>query len=219
MILKETVTTYGTKNLSDYQILSLIFDGGKETKTALKKSKALLEEYGNIGNLMKRINESPELLFQEEENENALLIKLWASFEMAKRSLENEMMRRKEIHHPEDVVEYLKMHYGKKSQEYFVVFFLNTKGRIIKKKELFIGTLNESLISVSTIFKEAILCDTYALVLAHNHPSGDTTPSRSDDLTTNRIAEAGNLMGIHVMDHIIVGKDDYFSYKQHDRLR
>ena len=99
-----------------------------------------------------------------------------------------------------------------------MIIMLNTKNRVIAKKTVSIGHLQASLVHPREMFKEAIKRSSAALILVHNHPSGDLTPSREDITTTERLREAGAVLGIDVLDHIIVGDNRYFSFREHGLL-
>ena len=99
------------------------------------------------------------------------------------------------------------------TDEHFVMFCLNTKNRIIGAFEVCIGTIDSSLVNIRGIMQRALLCNASRIMVAHNHPSGDSSPSREDKKSTMKIKEACNLMGISLLDHIIIGEDEYFSFK------
>lgn len=107
---------------------------------------------------------------------------------------------------------YLKDEYLNKPQEYFIVLYLNTQNEIIKKQTLFIGTINSSKIYARDIFREAVRCNAYSMILSHNHPSGNTNPSIQDVYLTNELIKLGNMMNIYILDHLIIGVDSYYSF-------
>jgi DNA repair protein RadC len=99
-------------------------------------------------------------------------------------------------------------------KEYFKVVMLNVKNRVISVENISIGSLNSSIVHPREVFKPAIKRSSAAVILVHNHPSGDTTPSREDIEITRRLVEAGKILGIEVLDHIIFGNSDYLSFKE-----
>lgn len=99
------------------------------------------------------------------------------------------------------------------SKEFFVAFYLDTKNKIIAREIIHIGTLNETSIHPREIFKGAILRSANSIIISHNHPSGDTTPSFEDENITKKLKEAGNLLGIPLLDHVIIG-DNYYSFTE-----
>ena len=131
--------------------------------------------------------------------------------EMLRRVMQNEPPRR--ITCPLDVYR-LSMDLASLYQEHFVVFFLNTKNRVISRKTIFIGSLNSTVVHPREVFREAIQQSSASIVCVHNHPSGDPTPSREDLEVTHRLMDAGEVIGIDVLDHVIVGRDGYVSMKE-----
>ena len=99
------------------------------------------------------------------------------------------------------------------TDEHFVMLCLNTKNRIIGAFEVCVGTIDASLINIRGIMQRALLCNASRIMVAHNHPSGDSSPSREDKKSTMKIKEACDLMGISLLDHIVIGEDEYFSFK------
>ena len=99
------------------------------------------------------------------------------------------------------------------TDEHFVMLCLNTKNRIIGAFEVCVGTIDASLINIRGIMQRALLCNASRIMVAHNHPSGDSSPSREDKKSTMKIKDACDLMGISLLDHIIIGEDEYFSFK------
>ena len=110
------------------------------------------------------------------------------------------------------VYEYYKNKIGYLKQEVFCVVYLDSKNMIIKEKELFKGTLNFSMVHPREIFKEAYIVDAVSIILIHNHPSGKVLPSKDDISLTKRVIEVGNIMGIKVLDHLIIGTNKYYSF-------
>ena len=110
------------------------------------------------------------------------------------------------------VYEYFKNKIGYLKQEVFCVVYLDSKNMIIKEKELFKGTLNFSMVHPREIFKEAYTVDAVSIILIHNHPSGRVLPSKDDISLTKRVIEVGNIMGIKVLDHLIIGTSKYYSF-------
>lgn len=103
-------------------------------------------------------------------------------------------------------------------QEVFMVITLNGKNNILSKKEIFKGSLNSSLVHPREVFKEALKNSAASIIVCHNHPSGDPTPSKEDINVTKRIKECGNIMGIELLDHIIIGDNKYISLKERGYL-
>lgn len=127
----------------------------------------------------------------------------------------NEYYDFKAIRSPEDGYKILREFIGDADREMFVVACLNNKNEIVNLLVVHIGSLNASIVQPREVFKTAILSNAAFIICAHNHPSGHPEPSREDIEMTKRLAEAGRLLGIELLDHIIVGDERYFSMKEH----
>jgi len=118
---------------------------------------------------------------------------------------EVELLQAEQIGSPEDVADVAKVYIGDEDREVFLVICLNTKNKVIAVHRCHVGSINASIVHPREIFKSAILNNASSIVVAHNHPSGDPEPSREDIEVTRRLVEAGKLMGIQVLDHLIIG--------------
>jgi DNA repair protein RadC len=103
-------------------------------------------------------------------------------------------------------------------QENLVVILLDTQNRMIKKKTLFIGTVNQSIAHPREIFREAVRHSATGILIAHNHPSGDTTPSKEDKILTKKIVKNGVMIGIPLLDHLIIGGEKYYSFREQGEI-
>ena len=126
--------------------------------------------------------------------------------------MEYDNINKIKILNAENVFNYYKNILKDKKQEYFYCIYLDTKNNIIKDKMLFKGTINESLVHPREIFKEAYLLSASSIICVHNHPTGNTMPSKNDEILTKQLKECGKLLGINVLDHIIIGDNNYFSF-------
>ena len=136
-----------------------------------------------------------------------------ASIELGKRiNIEFDNINKIKIVNAESVFNYYKNVLKDKKQEYFYCIYLDTKNNIIKDKMLFKGTINESLVHPREVFKEAYLLSASSIICIHNHPSGNTNPSKNDEMLTKQLKKCGELLGIKVLDHIIISNNYYFSF-------
>ena len=119
---------------------------------------------------------------------------------------------------PEDVHKIMQGYFGDLPNEHFVAVLLNTKNHVIAITPVSIGSLNASIVHPRELFQRAILCNCASVILAHNHPSGDPTPSSEDIELTRRLAEAGKLLDIAILDHIVVGENCFVSLKERGNL-
>jgi DNA repair protein RadC len=136
-----------------------------------------------------------------------------ASFELSKRILQFDIKKEK-ITSSYGLAQHLIQETRDLEQEHFILLTLNTKNQIIRQRTLFIGTLNQSIAHPRDIFREAIRDNAAQIIVAHNHPSGDPTPSESDNVFTSRLTKACELIGIQMLDHLILGESTYHSYAE-----
>lgn len=204
---REKLRRLGPKGLSDSELLSIILRTGNKDESVNELSNKILKEIGGVKGLKEMTLNSLMKVKGIKLSKASIII---ASFELAKRGLFT--YTKVKFRNVEDMYNYVKLDYLDFTQEKFVILLFDIKMRLILKKELFIGTINEINISPREIFKEALKENASFIVLCHNHPSGDATPSMQDDLTTEKLIEIGKIMQIRVIDHLIIGSDSYFSY-------
>jgi DNA repair protein RadC len=142
---------------------------------------------------------------------------LLATIELGKR-INNKLLYLNDIklNQASLVFEYFKNKLCDKKQEHFYCIYLDNAKKVIKEKLLFIGTINFSIVHPREVFKEAYLLSASAIICVHNHPSGNLKPSNEDIEITKRLIEIGDLLGIKVLDHIIVGEDNYYSFLENE---
>lgn len=211
---REKALRIGVESLNDIELLCLVISSGTKNKPVDQIAQEVLKKTDNLA----RLTDIPiKDLMKIEGIREVKALQIISSIELCKRALKAKAYSCS-IHHPEDAVSWFEMEYGTQNQENFVCLFLDTRGMIITHKVLFKGSLNESLIHPREIFKEAFLQNAYALLFVHNHPSNDVSPSQSDIRSTHRLVEVSKTMGIPIMDHIIVGRNRWYSFKQHDAL-
>ena len=170
----------------------------------------ILKQIDNINNL-KDMNY--ENLIKIKGIGTAKACEILASIELGKR-INNKInnINQIKIYSSDTIFNYYKNKLGDKLQEYFYCVYLDTKNHIIKDKLLFIGTINQSLVHPREVFKEAYLLSAASIICIHNHPSGNVNPSNNDIIITKQLREVGLLLGINVLDHIIIGKEKYYSF-------
>ena len=206
---RERLINSGVKSLSNSEILSCILKDGTRNMNVKEISEVLLSRY-RLQDL--RYITLPELL-KIKGIGISKACSLLSSIELANRlNMKIESLDNTIFESTNDVYEYFKAKIGYEIQEVFYVVYLEAKNMIIKSKELFKGTLNTSLVHPREIFKEAYLSSAVSVILVHNHPSGSVVPSSADYKLTKRIIEAGDLLGIKVVDHIVVSRKSYYSF-------
>ncbi|MEK6808632.1 MAG: DNA repair protein RadC, partial [Nanoarchaeota archaeon] len=139
-----------------------------------------------------------------------------ACFELGRRLAGFNEEQKPTLSNAKDVVDIFMPEMSTQKKEYFIGAFLDTRKRLINSETIFVGSLNASIVHPREIFRSAIEEGAAAIILLHNHPSGNPEPSKEDILTTKQLIKAGNLIGIEVLDHIIIGNKDYFSFKEND---
>lgn len=206
---RERMINYGPEALSNTELLAIIIRTGIKGESALAVAQSLISQEG----LEALVDSSIEELasFKGIGTSKAVLIK--AAIELGKRLYNMPEKKKHAIKSPADVSAVLMgdMRYLKK--EYFKIILLDIKNNIIAVENISIGSLNSSLVHPREIFKTAIKKSSAAAILVHNHPSGDPHPSNEDIDVTKRISEGGKILGIEILDHVIIGDGNYFSFK------
>ena len=198
---REKLKIKGPASLSDFELLQALIGSGNEQAdvgTIARRTLKIIQEHG--------ANITYEQLQQVSGLGSARITAILAALELSKRYLIDSECPI--IDSPEKAVEQLSDIRDKK-QEHFVVMTLDGANRLIAKRIITIGTLNASLVHPREVFADAITDRAASIIVAHNHPSGSTEPSRADIDLTNRLKEAGKILGISVLDHLIITKSDY----------
>lgn len=208
---RERLLTEGAEFLSNAELLAILLRTGTKNQSALQMAHYILQETEGL----KFLNEMTieELMTIKGIGRNKA-IQLLASMELGKRMARKPLTKISPIYSPEDCVAFLSAEMKHLTQEHFVVIFLDTKNYVIGKKTIFIGSLNKAIVHPREVFKEAIKRSSASIICAHNHPSGDPTPSEQDIGLTHRLYEAGELIGIKVLDHLIIGDEQFVSLKE-----
>ncbi len=213
---RERLYQYGSENLSDEELISIILKTGTKGMSVKEVSLKLLENVGDIKRL-KDIGINTLMGINGIGRVKAIEIK--AAIELGRRIyIENNKLSGVILNNSLKIYEYFKDLVGNKKQEYFYTVYVDTKGRYIDKKCLFVGTINNSIVHPREIFKEAYLLSANGIICIHNHPSGDPTPSKEDVMITRKIKEIAMIHGIRLVDHLIVGVNSYYSFYEDNKL-
>ena len=204
---RERLLNMGVKYLSNEDLLAILLKTGNKKSNVKELALILLKEVGEITNLS---DISYEQLAKIKGIGIAKATTILAAIELGKRINVKPLIRER-LNSPEKIFNYYRYLIGSKKQEYFCCVYLDNQKRIIKDKIIFIGTLNFSPVHPREIFKEAYLLSASSFVCIHNHPSNNPIPSKEDIITTKRLSEIGKLLGIPLVDHIIIGIDNYYS--------
>ena len=208
---REKAINYGIDSLSNEELLAIILRCGTRNKNVLELSSDIMKKYITFNNL---INSSYEDLVKIQGINKAKAIELLAIIEISKRVQKNKINTMKKINDPKDIYDNFYILLNEEKQEVFIVIFLNIKSHIIKYEKLFVGGTSSSIIDINLIFKKAINYGASKIICLHNHPSGDSTPSNQDILITKKIIKISEIIGVILLDHIIIGKDNYTSLKK-----
>ncbi|MCA0755276.1 DNA repair protein RadC [Paenibacillus sp. N4] len=208
---RERMMQYGAEALSHAELLAILLRTGTQRQSAIHLAGALLKQCGSLRNLM---DMSMEELTAIRGIGPAKAVQLRAGIELGRRLSRSSPADIVTVRRPQDAADYVmdELRYLKK--EHFVCLFLNTKNHIIARETLSVGTLNASLVHPREVFRAAIQRSSASIICAHNHPSGDPTPSPEDISLTKRLVEAGQLVGIEVLDHLVIGDGKYISLKE-----
>lgn len=211
---REKALRYGLESLSDLELVALILQSGNKNRSVFEIASDVLKESEG---LLKLMTMHVNTLMQIQGIREVKALQLLASVELSKRVIKSKVYHAP-ILKPEDVIEWFKFEYGTMSQECFIALYLDTKSKLISHRVLFKGTLNESVVHPREVFKEAFLQNANSVLIAHNHPSGDCTPSKADFEVTYKMVHVAMTMGVCLVDHIIVCKNQYYSFKEHKYL-
>ncbi|UEX91013.1 RadC family protein [Staphylococcus ratti] len=206
---KERLLQKGAKALSNTELLAILINTGSKGRSSLDIAARLLAYSRNLKMLQEM---SLQELISFEGIGKSKSATLLAAFELAHRlNLRTDISPLSIIRKPAQIAELLYPQLTIEKQEKFIVFVLNTKHQIIHQETLFKGTLNSAIIHPREVFKIALKHSAHAIIVAHNHPSGDPTPSQADFDTTLRLQNCGETMGIQLLDHIVVGHQCFVS--------
>ncbi|MCK9267510.1 MAG: DNA repair protein RadC [Alkaliphilus sp.] len=209
---REKMITYGCQSLSNAELLAIVLSTGTKDKTAIDLARGILN-MSNEG-LRTLTNCTMEELMQIKGIGLAKASQVIAAVELGKRIALTANVNNYKIQGPEDISNLLMEEMRYLNKEIFNIILLNTKNNVIAIENISIGSLNASIVHPREVFNIAIKRSSSAIILAHNHPSGDPKPSTEDINITKRLIEAGTIIGINVLDHIIIGDGIYFSMKE-----
>ncbi|EGK14770.1 DNA repair protein RadC [Desmospora sp. 8437] len=208
---RERLSREGPASLSNAELVAILLRTGTASESVLQLANRVLSRTEGLKGLAgSTLNE----LVQIKGIGPAKGIQLLAGIELGRRVFRALPAERTQIRSPGDAADYVMDEMRHLSQEHFLCLFLNTKNRVIDKKCIFVGSLNSSVVHPREVFREAIRRSSAGVICVHNHPSGDPTPSREDIHVTERLVEAGQIVGIELLDHIIIGDHRYYSMKE-----
>lgn len=208
----EKLLNYGVDGLSNPELLAILLRTGTKGENVISLSTRLLSNLGDLDGILDASLEDIKAIKGIKDVKACQIIALSELFKRFKtlRSKNNLF----KVSSPKDIAELLINEMSYLNQEVLKLILLNTKNNIIKMENIFKGSLNSSIVHPREIFREAVKYGSANIIITHNHPSGDPTPSREDINITNRLKECGEIMGIKLLDHLIIGNNRYFSLKE-----
>lgn len=205
---REKLKNQGISSLTDSELLSILLRTGSKNESVDELATKILKEIGGLNKLNEiTLNNLTKIKGIKLSKASTILV----AIELGKRLLkENQKITK--IKEPKEIFNYFKNQFIGVKQETFFVLLYDTKMNLIDKKELYKGTIDSVDAHPREVFKEAIMASATFIIIMHNHPSGDTTPSDEDIEITNRLIETGHIIGIKILDHIIISNTSYFSF-------
>ena len=208
---RERLEKYGPTYLSTAELLAILLRVGVEGENAVQMAQRLLNKYGNVSGL----HRAP---FEEVVKERGLgpakVAQIKAALELGNRMRLETQDERPSIHSPADAAALVQFEMSVLEQEELHVILLDTRNRVLKIEKVYRGSVNTSQVRIGELFKAAVRANAPALIVVHNHPSGDPTPSPDDIAITRAIVSAGKLLDIDVLDHLVIGQRNYVSLKE-----
>lgn len=215
---REKLIAHGVKVLSNVELLAVLLRSGTKQSSVLHVAENLLSLYREKG-LASIVNLSVDQLSKIDGVGPAKAASVLAAIELGLRIAQEPAGNKISLTSPAAAAAYIMPQLRYATKEKFAVVLLNVKKQVLFFKVVFVGTLDASLVHPREVMSEALLHSAAAIILTHNHPSGDSTPSEGDILTTHRLCKAGKIMGIEIVDHIIIGDNEYMSFKEQNLLK
>jgi DNA repair protein RadC len=208
---RERLRDYGPQALSDAELLAILLRVGVPGMNVVQLAGKLLRDHGGWIGLQR-------LTFEEMTRIHGLgeakAAQVKAALEIGRRLLLQQPEQRPQITSPADVAQLLMLEMSHLEQEQLRVVLLNTKNYVLKIETVYIGSINSSAVRIGEVFKNALKVNAAALIVVHNHPSGDPTPSPEDVAVTRQLVEAGKLLDVDVLDHLIIGQGRWVSLRE-----
>ena len=213
---REKMVAKGKSALSDSELLAILLRTGKEGKSAVDLARAILDKAGN--NLINLSNLTIKELKAFDGIGEAKAITLMAALELGRRRRAAEAITPDEVRDSKTSFELFLPFINNPKQEYFLVMFLDQSGHALNVEPVSNGGVTNVIADPRVIFKRALELSATCLVIGHNHPSGNPRPSESDRQLTKKLVAAGKLIDINVIDHIIIGNERYYSFRDHGEM-
>lgn len=208
---RERLRTHGASALSPAELLAIILRTGSASKSAVALATDVLSHFGGLNGL---VNASFGELCEMKGIGEAKACQIQAALQIARNLSSLQLSERDVVKSPEDVFHLLQHQIGFLEQEELWVVLLNNRNQVVKTHRVYTGNINTAVMRIADVFKMAIRENSPAFVVAHNHPSGDPSPSNEDVQVTKDMVAAGKLLGIDVLDHLVIGQQKFVSLKE-----
>ncbi len=208
---RERLQKLGAEAMSSQEILALILGRGIAGESVMVTAQRLLSQFGSLKGMA---DATLEELTRIKGIGPAKASQIKAAFELANRLEFPEPVTKVSVKTPDEVANVVRGRLRGKKKEHFLAVLLDTRGQLIKIVEVSIGSLDSTIVHPREVFKEAILASAASVIVVHNHPSGDLTPSEEDIKLTRKLFQTGETMGIDVLDHVVIGDGGYLSMKR-----
>ncbi|MGO1058957.1 RadC family protein [Planococcus sp. FY231025] len=208
---RERLINQGATSLSNQELIAILLRTGTKQESVLHLANRTLLYFEHLHHLK---DATIEEITSIKGIGQAKAVQLLAAIELGRRLSSKQTDQKFTIRSPKDAANYLMADMTSLKQEHFVVLFLNIKNQVMHKQTIFVGSLNASIVHPREIFREAVRRSSASIVCAHNHPSGNPAPSPEDIAVTKRLMEAGSIIGIELLDHIIIGDHQFISLNE-----
>lgn len=213
---RERLIKYGRESLSDCELLAIMLKTGFKNKNVIELANELLIKFNNLNNLK-------DITIKELKTIKGIgevkAIEIISAIELGKRIYLKQLEVNSTYKSAKEIYENSKYLFNNLKQEYFYCLYFDNKQKLIERKLLFMGTINQSTVHPREVFKHGLVLSASTIVCMHNHPSDDVTPSRADIDFTQCLTEIGKLIKIPVVDHIIVGSNNYYSFYDNNLIK
>lgn len=212
---RERLLSQGADKLSDCELLAILIGSGSSGENVMDLAGRLMADFGSLGGIHEAGNNQIARL---KGLGRARVARLKAALEAGARSQAQRIRSGVPVQGSKDVYQHFRQELSGKKREVFLCVLLDTRHCIIRSEEISVGSLNESIVHPREAFKRAVRESAHAVIFVHNHPSGNPEPSPQDRNLTRRLVQAGQVMGIIVLDHLIVCKEQYYSFAEHGEI-
>ncbi|OYT73104.1 MAG: hypothetical protein CFK49_09075 [Armatimonadetes bacterium JP3_11] len=208
---REKLAHWGASSLREHELLAILLRTGTTHMSALQLAQYLLHKFGGVRGVM---HASVQELAHIKGMGLAKATQIAAAMELGRRVALSQFHERPQIRSPEDVYQLIHMQLLGERREHFLAVMLDTKNRVLRTETISIGTLDSSLVHPREVYRVVIREGAASWIAVHNHPSGDPTPSPEDIAITRRLKDAGELLGVELLDHLILGDGNYTSLRE-----